>query len=230
MSGIPIGRTENSSPAPTSPTPPSLCREAMHTPLQAAHIYANYDDSAYSSSHGLLSSSHALPSIFGNDDHDQKMTQGKLPPLITDPVSIGGRKDLPQDNPKRSHQIVHRDTSRSSLTPRSSLSSQFSEASTVSSYGGYTPMTPLEESRGQRLLPAPQSMSMAAPFGGKVVDRTQNQPLQPHAPALVPSSYTPSHPLQSPYHPPSGSSGTDVSFLELSPQCRYCTHCLPKVR
>ncbi|SLM36938.1 Sterile alpha motif/pointed domain [Lasallia pustulata] len=212
MIGIPTARTGTLSPAPTSPTPLAGYGEPMpHTPLQAAPIYATFGDTAQASNNGLRSSSHALPRMFPVDDHEPKMTQGKLPPLNTKPVLTGIRKDLPPSDSRRSHHrpasLTHQDTSRSSLASGSSLSSQTSDVSTTSSYGVYTPMTPVEESRVQRSLPAPPSIPMSASIGGKVVDRIQAQSLQPHISTVSPSSFNPLHPPQPQYHSPSGSSG-----------------------
>lgn len=221
MIGIPTARTGTLSPAPTSPTPLAGYGEPMpHTPLQAAPIYATFGDTAQASNNGLRSSSHALPRMFPVDDHEPKMTQGKLPPLNTKPVLTGIRKDLPPSDSRRSHHrpasLTHQDTSRSSLASGSSLSSQTSDVSTTSSYGVYTPMTPVEESRVQRSLPAPPSIPMSASIGGKVVDRIQAQSLQPHISTVSPSSFNPLHPPQPQYHSPSGSSGTGIHFPRLS--------------
>lgn len=216
------GRTGTLSPAPTSLTSPTQPREAMlHAPF-AAHVHATFGDAAHESDHGLSPSSNALPRIFPVDGDDREMTQSELPPLITDPVLIGRR-----NNPRRSYHIpaplVRQDTTQSSLTSRSSLSSQISDGGTVSSYGSYTPMTPVEESRGQRSLPAPQSMPINAPFGGDAADCIQIQPLQPHTPTSLPSC-TRLPTLQTQYQPPSQSPGTIFFPLELSPYCRSRMH------
>ena len=208
MNDVPIATVENSSPAPSSPTPSALYREAMsHTPLQAAQVYANFED-ARDSKYGVLSNGQVLPRIFPADGHDPRM--------ITEPASLGGRKDRPQANARRSHHIpaslIHQDTRRSSLTSRSSLSSQLSSGSTGSSYGVYTPMTPVEESRTQRSLPALPKISMNSAFGEKTVDHIQQQ--KPY-PTSLPSSYGSVPPLQSQYHSLSGSSGTHISFIQL---------------
>lgn len=127
----------------------------------------------------------SLPRILPADSLEESHFHGGLP-AVTEAAPERGRNS-PQTNARRSKRapapLLHKDTSRSSI------SSNLSFGSTTSS-AMYTPITPVDDPRALRSLPGPSSTRFTATGQQSYFDQPP-QPIHPPLPSISPPVYFP---------------------------------------